>query len=223
MRIVDLTHTIRPAHWRWGPRLTHRSTHAGGGPFQVGVLETTLHAYTHVDAPLHFVPGGASIDRVPLDLWAGEATVVDLSDLAPERGGVRPEHLEARAGRVRPGDIVLLRTDWDRRVDVESEAFWRDAPYTTRGAAEWLAGRGVKTVGYDFPPDECLSSGVAHPERLPREAHTTHDVFLPRGIGVVEYLAHLADVRRERFLFVALPLKLSGGDGSPARAVALEL
>ena len=49
-----------------------------------------------------------------------------------------------------------------------------------------------------------------------------HDVFFPRGILVVEYLANLADLQAERFLFIALPLNLVGGDGCPVRAIAIE-
>ncbi len=222
MRVVDLSHTIRPAHWRWSPQLTLRSSHARGDVFQSGVLQMPLHSYTHVDAPVHYLPDGAPIERLPVDAWVGEATVVDLSDLVSEHTGVLPEHLEARAGHVRAADVVLLRTDWDRRSDVESEAYWTRGPFTTRGAAEWLADRGPSVVGYDYPPDECLTVDPANPGRFPRAEHTTHAVFFPRGIRVVEYLANLREIRRERFLFVALPLKIEGADGSPVRAVGIE-
>ena len=223
MRVVDLSHTIRPAHWRWQPRLGHRSTHAQPGAiFQSGQLETPLHAYTHVDAPIHFLPHGASLEQLPVDAWVGEATVVDLSVLRVEDGGVRAEHLAERADHVRAGDIVLLRTDWDCRADIETRAFWTSGPFTGRDAAEWLAARRVKAVGYDYPADEPLRLDPEHPDRFGREQHTTHAVFFPRGISVVEYLANLREIRAERFLFVALPLKLLGGDGSPVRAVAIE-
>jgi kynurenine formamidase len=223
VRIVDLSHALRPGHWRWQPRLSHRITHADpGAVFQSGLLETPLHAYTHVDAPVHFLPDGASLDRLPIDTWVGEGTVADLSDLRVENGGVRAEHLEARAGHVRPGDIVLLRSDWDQRADIETREFWTTGPFTCRDAAEWLAERGVKAVGYDYAADETLRLDPEHPNRFGREEHTTHAVFFPRGIGVIEYLANLRAIRAERFLFVALPLKVLGGDGSPVRAVAIE-
>ncbi len=222
MRVVDLSHTIRPAHWRWQPRLTHRSSHAAGAVFQSGILETPLHAYTHVDAPVHFLPDGRSMETMPVDAWLGPATVVDLSDLAVEHGGVRAHHLVARAAHVRAGDIVLLRTDWDRRANVESREYWTTGPFTHHDAAEWLAERRVKAVGYDYPPDETVVRDPVNSGRFPRAEHTTHAVFFPRGIGVIEYLANLAEIHAERFLFVALPLKLHGGDGSPVRAIALE-
>ncbi len=223
MRVVDLSHTFRPGHWRWQPQLSHRSSHARGDVFESGVLQTPLHAYTHVDAPIHYLPNGHSLDHLPVDAWVGEGTVVDLSDLVADHSGVEAEHLEMRAGHVREGDIVLLRTDWDRRRDVETPEYWTEGPFTTRAAAEWLADRRVKAVGYDYPPDECLTLDPVNPGRFPREEHTTHAVFFPRDIRVVEYLANLADLQQQRFLFAALPLKIAGADGSPVRAVAIEL
>ena len=221
--MVDLSHTIRAGHWRWGTRVTQRSTHAQpGAVFQSSLLETSVHAYTHVDAPVHFLPDGAGLDEMAIDAWIGEATVVDLSDLRVESGGVQAEHLKQRAQHVHEGDIVLLRTDWDLRADVETREFWTTGPFTCRDAAEWLAARNPKAVGYDYAADETLRIDPEHPQRFARQEHTTHDVFFPRNIRVIEYLANLRAIRAERFLFVALPLKLAGGDGSPVRAVAIE-
>jgi kynurenine formamidase len=61
-----------------------------------------------------------------------------------------------------------------------------------------------------------------NPGSIPREQHVTHDVFFPRGIAVIEYLANLRAIATPRTTFLALPLKVAGGDGSPVRAVALE-
>ncbi|MCC6178052.1 MAG: cyclase family protein [Chloroflexi bacterium] len=222
MRIVDLSHRIVFPHWRWKPERTITSSHAEGELFTSSRLSMPLHGFTHVDAPGHFLPGGASITDLPLERWAGEAAVVDLSHRGADEG-ITAADLARHATHVQPGDIVLLRTDWDCKTDIASREFWTRAPYTTREAAEWLAARGVKAVGYDYPPDPSLRVEPEHPGRRPREEHVTHDVFFPRGIAVVEYLANLADIGRSRTLFLALPLKVDGGDGSPVRAVALEL
>ncbi len=96
-------------------------------------------------------------------------------------------------------------------------------PYTGRSACDWLIQRGVKAVGYDYPPDPSLRMNPEHPGTIPREHHVTHEVFFPRGIAVIEYLANLGAIGTPRTLFMALPLKVDGGDGSPVRAVALEL
>src|ERR1700752_4049388 len=56
MRIVDLSFPIRP-HFRWAVAPQLRSSHAKGDIFQSTVLTISCHAYTHVDPPVHFLPG----------------------------------------------------------------------------------------------------------------------------------------------------------------------
>ena len=130
--------------------------------------------------------------------------------------------LDTHAGHVRAGDIVLLRTDWPRRCPVASERFWKDAPYTGRGACEWLVARGVRAVGYDYPPDYCIRTSIFSPETpIAREECTTHHVFFPAGVTVIEYLTNLDQIGAARCRFIALPLRVTGADGSPVRAIAL--
>ena len=220
MRIVDLSFPIRP-HFRWKVASELRSSHARGDVFQSTIATLGCHAYTHVDAPNHFLPGDRDISRMPVDQWMGEAAVVDLTHLG-ENAEVTGAELETHAGHVRTGDIALLRTDWPRRVSVEAEDFWRKAPHTGRTACEWLIAHRVKAVGYDYPPDYHVRTSIFEPgRRVPREEHTTHFMFFPAGITVIEYLTNLDAIRVPRCRFVALPLKLEGADGSPVRAIAL--
>ena len=220
MRIVDLSHRIVFPHWRWKPELQTISSHSAGELFQHSAFSMSLHGFTHVDAPVHFIPGEAAIAELPLERWAGEAAVVDLTHRGAD-DGITADDLMERAGHVKAGDIALLRTDWDRKADVATREFWTRAPYTTRPAAEWLVERGVKAVGYDYPPDPSLRMNPERPSQVAREHHVTHDVFFPRGIAVIEYLANLHQLSVPRVLFMALPLKIDGADGSPVRAVAV--
>ena len=220
MRIVDLSFPIRP-HFRWVVKPELRASHARGDLFQSTVMTLGCHAYTHVDAPVHFLPGDRSVAEMPIDQWIGEAAVVDLTHLAAN-GEVTAAELERHASHVRRGDIVLLRTDWPRRVPVESEQFWKEAPHTGRSACEWLVARGVKAVGYDYPPDYAVRTTIFSPgTKVTREECTTHDVFFPAGVTVVEYLTNLDAIGVPRCRFLALPLKIEGADGSPVRAIAL--
>ena len=220
MPMIDLSFPIRP-HFRWKVESTLRSSHAAGDLFQSTILTVTCHAYTHVDAPVHFLPGDRDIASMPVDQWIGDAAVVDLSHLG-DNGEVSAAELEQRAGHVRGGDIVLLRTDWPRKVSVDSEKFWRDAPSTARSACEWLVRRGVKAVGYDYPPDQCIRTMIFSPgTKVTRAECVTHDVFFPAGITVIEYLTNLDRIGAARCRFMALPLRIEGADGSPVRAVAL--
>jgi kynurenine formamidase len=220
MRIVDLSFPIRP-HFRWtvAPELV--ASHARGHPLQSTVLTISCHAYTHVDAPLHYLPDGRHMAAMPVDQWIGPAAVVDLTHLGAN-GEVRAEDLDAKGGHVRRGDIVLLRTDWPRHVSVESEKFWKEGPYTGSSACHWLVERGAKAVGYDYPPDQCIRDTIAEPRRRPaRDEYTTHAIFFPAAITVIEYLTNLDQIGAPRCRFLALPLALEGADGSPVRAIAM--
>jgi kynurenine formamidase len=220
MRIVDLSFPIRP-HFRWAAASERRSTHERGDNFQSTVMTLGCHAYTHVDAPVHFLPGDRDIAGMPVDQWMGDAAVVDLVHLG-ENGEVTAADLEKHAGHVRAGDIVLLRTDWPRRVSVAEERFWREAPYTGRSACDWLIARRVKAVGYDYPPDYTVRTSIFEQgRRVAREDCTTHHAFFPAGITVIEYLTNLDQIAAARCRFIALPLKIEGADGSPVRAIAL--
>ena len=220
MRVVDLTFPIKP-HFRWKVATEVKGSHAKGDLFQTTILTIHCHAFTHVDAPGHFLPGGRDIASMPADQWVGPAAVVDLTHVQAN-GEITAADLEQHGQHVRGGDIVLLRTDWPRRVSVDTEQFWRDAPYTSKSACDWLIGRKVKTVGYDYPPDYAVRTMIFDPaRRLTREDNTTHDAFFPVGITVVEYLTNLDQIGAPRCTFVALPLPVQGSDGSPVRAVAL--
>jgi len=134
--MIDLSFPIRP-HFRWkvAPELV--AAHATGHPLQSTVLTISCHAYTHVDAPLHYLVDGRDMASMPVDQWVGDAAVVDLTHLGAN-GEVTAADLERRAGHVRSGDIVLLRTDWPRRMGVDKEQFWKEGPWTGPSACEWL-------------------------------------------------------------------------------------
>ena len=220
MRVIDLTYPITP-HFRWKVGRELRLSHARGDLFQSTTLTISCHAFTHVDAPVHFLPGGRHIAELSVDQWVGDAAVVDLTHVG-ENSGVTAADLERQAQHVRAGDIVLLRTDWPKRVSVETERFWRDAPYTGQSACEWLIRRKVKAVGYDYPPDYCIRTMIFDPQKnLRREDHTTHHAFFPVGVAVVEYLTNLNQIGVQRCQFMALPLPIEGADGSPVRAIAI--
>jgi kynurenine formamidase len=82
--------------------------------------------------------------------------------------------------------------------------------------------RGVKAVGYDHPPDYCIRTSIFSPgTKITREECTTHHIFFPKGITVIEYLTNLDRIGAARCRVIALPLRITGADGSPVRAIAL--
>jgi arylformamidase len=219
--IVDLSLPIR-AHVRWSTEVTVVSDFEDPShPFRSSRLAMPGHGFTHCDGFSHFVRGGTTVDRMPLETWVGEAAVVDLTHVGANTA-VGAADLDARGRHVRPGDIALLRTDWPRKRSWETLEFWSEAPWTSTDACRWLVARGVKAVGYDYPPDQPIRDLVAGVKRrIAPEEWATHHTFFPAGIGVIEYLVNLDQLGRERVRFVALPLRLDGGDGAPARAIAI--
>jgi kynurenine formamidase len=219
-RIIDLSFTIRE-HWRWLPKLYAISTFKDYH-FLTQRLDSNLHGFTHVDSTLHFMPNGPSMEKMPLEKYMGEAAVVNLSHL-DENDGVTAEDLERRGQHIKTDDIVLLRTDWPRKCDYMTRDFWGQAPYTTREACEWLIGRKVKAVGYDYPPDYVLRKRLFDSQYKDKpEENTTHYVLLKEGVVAIEYLCNLHLITRNRVQFMALPLRIEGAEGSPVRAIAIE-
>ena len=219
-RVIDLSTTIAPGHFRWqGEQRLHR-THAQGHS-QVTWLSGSVHAFTHMDAPRHFDPAGITTDAVPLDQVIGSAAVVDVR-AAGANAPITEALVRAQGAHVRAGDIVLLRAGWDRVEDIATPGFWAHAPWVTAEAAEWLRARGVKAVGFDFPQDRCIRNAIVGLPDGAAEEYVTHQVLLKRGVILIEYLANLLEIPGERSFVVCAPLKLAGSDGAPARVLALE-
>ena len=220
MRVIDLSTAIQPGHFRWlGEQRLHR-THDDGHA-QVTWLSGSVHSFTHIDGPRHFVRDGAATDAVPLDQVIGEAAVVDVRG-AGANAPITEAHMRAGGAHVREGDIALVRAGWDRARDIATPAFWADAPWMTEEAARWLRGRGVKAVGFDFPQDRCIRNAIIGLPEAAAGEYVTHQLLLVQGVILIEYLSNLMALENERTFLVCAPLKLIGSDGAPARVIALE-
>ncbi len=196
-------------------------------------LRTGTHAGTHVDAPRHTRPDGATIDDRDVGRFVFDARLVDLRPLEP-REPITPERLSSVAdgdcaGNADEGErprLLVLRTGWEPHWGT---ARYRDHPYLTDGAAEWCRERGFG-VGLDtFGPDPTPSTGdrwgsasddnaVADGDDEP-VGTPAHDALLGAELAIIENLCGLDDLP-ERFRLYAFPLRLRDGDGSPVRAVA---
>lgn len=174
-----------------------------GDGLTLSVLSLGAHSGTHVDAPMHFVSGGASVDRVPLAPLIGPARVIDIADGVQ---AIDAAELERHEWRGAPR--VLFRTRSSLRGWMASPTFHRDFAYIAPDAAQLLADAGVQMVGIDYISAEQFGA----PE--PR----AHRILLGKGIPIVEGLA-LADVGAGEYDLIVLPIKVGGHEGAPARAV----
>lgn len=205
MPLIDLTHPLRPGQpgYPSNPRLGFR-TRAAIGREGYNLTEVALHTHegTHLDAMSHFVEGGRTVERLPLDWLCGPARAVRLPRTSGECIGA--EDLEAVAGDLSADGRLLLWTGWD--VHYGTERFFENPPSLTLEAARWLVGRRVRLLGLDLPT-------------LGYEVVALHRILLEREVVVVESLAKLGTLPRSA-VFAAFPLPLAGLDGSPVRAVA---
>ena len=208
-RITDLTLTLYDGIR--GLETEPKTTAAAEG-YNTTTLHLYSHAGTHMDAPLHFVEGGSTIDRVDLGVCIGPAEVVDLSYKEPN-SQIFVEDLAPQAHRIGAGTRLLLRTDWHKRAELDD--YRSHMPRIAPELAVWLVERGVALVGVEPPSVASVRKGMG------AELTLVHQTLLEGGVVIVEGLAHL-DRLGERVELIVLPLKIRSCDGSPVRAVAVE-
>ena len=161
------------------------------------------HSGTHVDAPMHFVSGGASVDQVPLTALVGSARVIDIADSVQSI-----DAMELNRHEWKGAERVLFRTRSSVRGWMSAPAFHRDFAYVAPDAAQLLADAGAKLVGIDYISVEQFAA------RAPR----THQILLGKGIPIVEGLS-LGAIQAGDYDLIVLPIKVAGHDGAPARAI----
>ena len=221
LRWVDLSHTLEegipawPTHARFGKTLYE--DYAAGDVARHYGLTMDEHTGTHVDAPLHFIPDGPAhygVDEVPLERLVVRAATIDAKDLGPDGllGADPIRAWEGQHGPIRSGDGVLIHYGWEDRwvTGPEGRRFLEDWPGLGGEAAEYLVERGVSLVGCDTVSVDAKASAET----------PAHLALLGSEVYVAENLKNLGGLP-PFCLFIALPLKIRGGSGSPVRAVAL--
>lgn len=164
-----------------------------GDSATVSRMSLCVHTGTHMDAPLHFVRNGKSIDEVPLDAMIGPARIVEIDDAGiDDAASITREELQRHS--INRGERILFRTR-------NSEG------HIAPDGARYLVECGVRTIGIDkLSVGDCGEDG-----------DETHRILLSAGIWVIEGL-NLRDVEPGEYELVCLPLKLIDAEGAPARA-----
>jgi kynurenine formamidase len=195
---VDSKTVIYPGNPR--PRIEPLSSIDDEG---VNLTRITLgsHTGTHVDAQSHFLHKGRTVENEPLDKFIWEALVVDASD----KQGLGLDARDLQVHRFNRNDIVLLYTGTGNRASRFT--------YLELSGAQWLVDHGIKCVGIDT-----LSL-----EKFGRKDAPVHKLLLSKDVGIIENLTNLREFVNKRLFFVCLPIPIAGVDGSPARAIFLEI
>ena len=193
------------------PLMTHES-HARSNT----KLTLATHVGTHVDAPYHFHPGGITVDDMPLERYMGPALLLDLRTLARRGTPISVANLQ-RAGGEREAlrdQIAVLFTGWTER-ESGGPLFYSAGPYLSTEGAGYLAQCSVNAVAVDFPIDKLPPTSESTIHDFP-----AHRLLLGENIPLIENLINLDRLVGQTFELWALPIKLQGGDGAAARAVA---
>ena len=212
MKIYDITLTTSPRTLTWegteqgfSVKWTEKLG-ATGAACNLSVFTLGTHTGTHLDAPLHFVPGGATVEALDVNVLVGPAQVVEVYG----RDRITAADL-AQAG-IAPGtERVLFKTDNTRLGRLRDGVFHPDYVGIAPSGAEWLVTLGVRLVGVDY-----LSVGPYGPVNV-----ETHRILLGAGVVVVETLV-LDEVNAGAYTLVALPPKFAGLEGSPCRCLLIE-
>src|SRR5215207_2891002 len=173
---------------------------AEGASVNVSAITSSPHVGTHADAPLHVHEGWPGAHELPLDVFHGQALVVDVSDA---RGPISLADLDARA-QLSGVERLLLRTG----RTIAGGEFPRDWPSIDERCARDLVGRGLRLLGVDAPSVDARES----------KALAVHRMLFSGNAFVLENL----DLRRVppgAYELIAFPLKLMGLDAAPVRAV----
>jgi kynurenine formamidase len=177
-------------------------------------IEMGSQSGTNCDAPYHFRSSGARIDEVALNLFVGPGLIIDVRG-KPARTAITEADVAPHLDAVAPGTIVLLHTGWPRHYGTPAYA---DHPFLGADACAALLERGARTFcldtqNIDETPDD----------RHPGIGFPVHLLIADAGGIVVENLAGLEQIEWDDPLISVLPLRLTGADGSPTRAVAIEI
>lgn len=171
-----------------------------GDAFNLALLSIGTHLGTHVDPPAHYLPGGATVDELPLDALMGPGVVLDM------RGRERIDRGALEDSALGRHTRILFKTD-NGPVLLEGE-FREDYTALTEDGAELLVKRGVRLVGIDSLSIEAYKNTGA----------PVHRILLEAGVVAVEGV-NLIEVPPGPYEIFCLPLKIQGGDGAPARVV----
>jgi len=209
MNIFDLSHTISPGMPVYPgddpPVFTNRAAINEDGFVEKGITLGS-HVGTHIDAPAHIIPYAPTLDRMPIDRFMGQGSVIDLTGL--KNPTIDFFFLKPYEPLFKTSEFILLHTGWGRFWG--QEKYYRYYPILSIEAALWIGSFGLKGIGVDT-----LSVDELEAADLP-----IHKILLERML-IIENLTNLDKLPKTGFIFSCLPLKLENADASPIRAVAV--
>jgi arylformamidase len=210
VEIIDVTRTVDPKMLKWPddtepPSQEFVTRTDNGDPATVSEWKMSSHTGTRMDARMHFIPGGWTMEALDLSRSVGPCRIVDLTHVEGHVGRADLEAAEV-AGQAR----LLLKTRNSEQGFMQREEFEEGYSAISREAAEYLVEIGVETIGVDYLSVEPFEDGEFN----------IHHTLLGADVVILEGPV-LTEVEPGEYFLACLPLKLAGSDGSPARAILI--
>ena len=207
MKIIDISTPLSERMPVWPetphPRFTLISSMRDGDCANDTKVEMSIHSGAHIDAPSHFLAGGKSIDKIPLETFIGPVFVAYLPKVK------KISSRELMKLKIPNGITRVLFKTSNSSLWKKPHVFRKDYVGLTEDAARWIAERHLKLVGVDYLSVADFS-----------ETAPVHKVLLKRGIALLEGL-DLREAREGVYQLIALPLFIPNAEAAPTRAVLL--
>ena len=169
---IDISIPLKDKMIHWPsdpvPRIVRLKDRDKGDPVSLMEIQIIDHVGTHIDAPLHFIPGGKTIDQMPVNATMGKARVIEIKN--PK--AITMEELAPH--NLRRGERILFKT---RNSSLyKTGVFTEDYVYFATEVAQYMADKGLKTVGLDY-----ISIGTPQNHDSIRD---THSILLEAGVNI---------------------------------------
>ncbi len=219
IQVIDLTHTVTSEIPSWNGRCGFTAEikcdyDECEGEYKFRVHQLKMHAGigTHIDSPSHCIPGGKTVDEIPLQKLRAPCIKIDISAHAREDTQLTVNDItafESKHGEIKPGVFALIYTGWSKH--------WNDPqkyrnnlvfPTISQEAAQYLLDKDIVGLGIDtLSPDK------------PETGFTTHNILLGADRYIVENVANADTLPSVGATIMVMPLKIKATE-SPVRLCA---
>lgn len=163
-------------------------------------LDFGAHAGTHVDAPYYLFKDKWTSDKIPFDRLIGRCQVIDMTKINDMITDLDFKKIKITAR------IVLIKT---KNSYDEMKSYNPTHIAMTPDAAEYLMDQGVYTIGFDYQSFERDGK------------NELHGLLMAKDIISIDNL-RLAEAESGEYNFICLPIKVTGIDAGPARAILIK-
>lgn len=209
MKIIDISVLVDDKITIWPgnktPQIRKLSDMKKGNAHNETFLEMNAHTGTHIDAPLHFISNGQSIDQISPSIFIGPVFVVDFSSIK-EITSKNLDKLKIPRGITR----LLFKTSNSLLWNKKNMNFKRNYVGITSDAASWLSKRNIKLVGIDYLSIAKFDDIVS-----------VHQILLGGNIAILEGV-NLNEAKQGIYKLICLPIKISNVEAAPVRAVLVK-